>query len=85
MCENQQALENLLTRATTLASMTFHTLMAITVKFDLKTVQMNAVNIFMNCMLDEVVYMKQSFRFEKGNTVLHLQKTLYRLKQSLLL
>ena len=64
MCENQQACEELSTHATTLASMAFHILIAVTAKFDLKTVQMDAVNIFVNCKLDEIVYMKQPPGFE---------------------
>jgi hypothetical protein len=49
--------ENLPARATTLASMAFRTLMAVTAKFDLETTQMDAVNAFVHCDLDEVVYM----------------------------
>ena len=64
MCENQQIQKDLLTCVTTLASMAFQTLMTITAKFDLKTIQMNAVNAFVNCKLDEVVYMKQLPEFE---------------------
>ena len=64
VCGNQQARRALPTCATTLASMAFRALMAITAKFDLETVQMDAVNAFMNCKLDEVVYMKQSSEFE---------------------
>jgi hypothetical protein len=37
VCGNQQAAGDLLTRATTLASTTFRTLIAITARFDLKT------------------------------------------------
>src|SRR5947208_2638795 len=58
--------------------------MTITAKFDLKTIQMNAVNAFMNCKLDEVVYMKQPPGFETEK-MLQLQKTLYELRQSSLL
>ena len=70
VCGNQQAIGDLPTRATTLASMTFRALMAITAKFDLETVQMDVVNMFVNSKLDEVVYMRQPSGFEKGNTVL---------------
>ncbi len=80
VCENQQTCEDLLTRATTLASMTFHVLMALTAKFNLEIVQMNAVNAFVNCRLNEVVYMRQSSDFKKENTDLRLKKTLYELK-----
>ena len=73
ICENQQAPEDLPTRATILASMTFHALMAITAKFNLETIQLNAVNTFVNCELNEMVYMKQPPGFEiDQNTVLQL-------------
>ena len=85
VCENQQTIENLPTRATTLTSMMFRALMTITAKFDLKTVQMNVVNVFVNSKLDEVVYMRQPSGFEKGNTVLQLDKALYDLRRSPLL
>ena len=70
VCGNQQALGDLPTRATTLASMMFRALMAITAKFDLETVQMDMVNAFINSKLNEVMYMRQPPGFEKGNTVL---------------
>ena len=85
VCENQQTLSDLSTRATMLASMTFRALMTITVKFDLKTVQMNVINTFINSQLNEMIYMRQSSEFEKDNTVLCLRKTLYELRRSLLL
>ena len=69
-----------------LASMAFKALMTITAKFDLKTVQMNVINIFINSHLDKVVYMRQSPSFEKDKgTVLQLRKALYGLKRSSLL
>jgi hypothetical protein len=37
MCENQQTTEDLLTKAITLASITFYTLITITAHFDLET------------------------------------------------
>jgi hypothetical protein len=55
---NHQAKNGLPTRATTLASTTFRTLMAITAKFDLETQQMDAINVFAHCDLDETVFMK---------------------------
>ena len=69
VCGNQQAHGDLPTRATTLASMTFRALIAITAKFDLETIQMDAVNAFVNCKLDEVVYMKQPPGFETGKVL----------------
>jgi transposase InsO family protein len=82
---NHQAQNALPTRATTLASTTFRTLMAITAKFDLETQQMDAVNAFVNCPLDETVFMKFPPGFEKPNKVLRLQKALYGLRRSPLL
>ena len=67
--------------------MAFRALMTITAKFDLETVQMDVVNTFINSHLDEVIYMKQppGFKKDKGNTVLHLRKTLYELRKSFFL
>ena len=59
--------------------------MGITAKFDLETIQMDAVNAFVNCTLDEVVYMRQPPGFETGNRVLRLRKALYGLRRSPLL
>jgi len=53
--------------------------MAITAKFDLETTQINAVNAFVYCDFDEVVYIKLLPGFNKGkeNKVLCLRKALY--------
>jgi transposase InsO family protein len=87
VCGNQQAPGDLPTRATTLASMAFRALMAITAKFDLETIQMDAVNAFVHCDLDEVVYMKMPPGFNQGkrDKVLRLRKALYGLRRSPLL
>jgi hypothetical protein len=82
VCRNQQEKGNLPTRATTLASMAFWTLIGITVKFDLETVQIDTVNAFVHCNLDEVVYMRMPPGFTKPGKVLRLQKTLYGLQWS---
>jgi hypothetical protein len=57
-------------RATTPASTAFRTLMGITAKFDLETVQIDAVNAFVHCDLDEVVYMRMPPGFIKPGKVL---------------
>lgn len=85
VCGNQQARGDLPTRATTLASTAFRTLMAITAKFDLETIQMDAVNAFVHCDLDEVVYMKMPPGFAQKGKVLRLRKALYGLRRSPLL
>ena len=53
--------------------------MAITVKFDLETIQIDTVNTFIYCDLDKVVYIKLPLGFSKGKTdkVLRLRKALY--------
>jgi len=55
--------------------------MAITTKFDLEITQIDAVNTFVYCNLNEVVYIKllPGFNKEKTDKVLHLRKALYKL------
>jgi hypothetical protein len=68
-------------RATILASTTFQTLIAITIKFDLKTTQIDAVNVFIYYDLNKVIYIKLPLGFNIGkiDKVLRLRKALYRL------
>ena len=55
--------------------------MAITIKFNLEMTQIDAVNIFVHCDLNKVVYIKLPLGFNNGkkDKVLHLRKALYRL------
>ena len=55
--------------------------MAITAKFDLETTQIDTVNAFVHCDLDEVIYIKlpPGFNNRKKDKVLRLRKALYRL------
>ena len=78
---NQQAPGDLPIKITILTNTTFWTLMAITAKFDLEMTQIDAVNVFVYCNLDKVVYMKLPPGFNKGkeDKVLCLKKALYRL------
>ena len=46
VCGNQQQQHDLLTRATTLAATFLRVLLALTAKFDLETLQLDAVNAF---------------------------------------
>src|SRR6266568_5668404 len=79
VCGNQQAPGDLPTRTTTLASITFQTLIIITTKFDLKTTQINTVNAFVHCDLNKVIYIKLPPGFNKGkiDKILCLRKALY--------
>ena len=49
--------------------MAFRALMAITTKFDLEIIQMDAINTFVNYKLDKVVYIKQLIGFETGKVL----------------
>ena len=61
--------------------------MAITIKFDLKTIQINTINVFIHYNFNEVIYIKLPPGFNKGkiDKVLRLRKALYKLQQLLLL
>ena len=56
--------------------------MAIVAKFDLETVQMDAVNVFVYYYINEVVYIKPPPGFEPPRKVLRLKKALYELRRS---
>ena len=86
VCGNQQERGDLPTRATTLAGMSFRALMAIAAEFDLELDQMDAVNAFVNCPLEEeVVFMRMPPGFSKPGRILLLRKALYGLRRSPLL
>ena len=53
--------------------------MVIIAKFNLKTTQVDAINIFIHCDLNEVIYMKLPLEFNKRkkDKVLRLRKALY--------
>ncbi|EXU94703.1 reverse transcriptase domain protein [Metarhizium robertsii] len=65
--------------------MSFRALVAIAAEHDLELEQMDAVNAFVNCELDEVVYMRMPPGYEKYGRVLRLKKALYGLRRSPLL
>ncbi|KAM4061869.1 reverse transcriptase (RNA-dependent DNA polymerase) [Hirsutella rhossiliensis] len=87
VCGNQQEKGDLPTRATTLAGMSFRTLMAIAAEHDLELEQMDAVNAFVHAPLDdeEVIFMRMPPGFQKRGKVLRLRKALYGLRRSPLL
>jgi reverse transcriptase-like protein len=69
-------------RATTLAAKTFRTMMAIAAAFDLETMQFDAVNAFLNCRLDETVYVECPPGFRQQGKVWILNRALYGLRRS---
>lgn len=85
VCGNQQRKCDLPTRATTLASTSLRVLLAIVAKFDLETIQMDAVNAFVHAELDELVYMRLPPGFGQPNKIARLNKALYGLRRSPLL
>jgi len=73
------------TYAVTLAAKLFRALIAIIAIFDLNCWQGDAVNIFANSEINEVVYIKYLNRFLIKGKCLLLQRALYGLRQSPLL
>jgi hypothetical protein len=59
--------------------------MAIVAKFDLKPIQLGAVNASVNANLDELVYMRALPGFPVKNHVLRLNRAFYGLRRSPLL
>jgi hypothetical protein len=82
---NQQHECDLPTRATTLAMTSLRVLLAMVAKFDLETLQLDAVNAFVHADLDELVYMTMPPGFAIPSRVLRLNKALYGLRRSPLL
>ena len=86
VCGNQQRQHDLPTRATTLAATSLRVLLALTAKFDLETLQLDAVNAFVHAkLLDETVFMRMPPGYAEQGKVLKLNKALYRLRRSPLL
>lgn len=82
VCGNQQARCDLPTRATTLAVTSLRVLLAIAAKFDLETLQLDAVNAFVHADLDETVFMRMPPGYTEPGKVLRLNKALYGLRGS---
>lgn len=79
------------TFAATLAGKSFRSLMAITAAFDLETLQLNAVNAFINSPIDEEIFCQipdgynlpeAQFPGPKSQYVIRLLRALYGLRQS---
>ena len=82
VCGNQQRECDLPTRATTLATTSFRVLLATVAKFDLETLQLDALNAFVHAEIDETVYMRMPPGAGKPNKVVRLNKALYGLRRS---
>ena len=82
VCENQQKHLDIPIRAITLAITFLRMLLALTAKFDLETMQLDAVNAFVHADLDKTVFMHMSPGYGKNGKVLRLNKALHDLQQS---
>lgn len=60
-------------------------LLAITVKFDLETLQLDTVNAFVHTDLDETIFIRMPPGYAKQGKLLRLNKALYGLRRSSLL
>ena len=76
VCGNQQKHHGLPTRATTLAITSLRLLLAPTAKFDLETIQLDAVNAFVHADSDETVFIRMLLGYSKIDKVLRLNKAL---------
>ncbi len=85
VCCNQQKLYDLPTRAKTLAVTSLRVLLAQVAKFDLKTLQLDAVNAFVNVDLDKTVFMRMPPGYSEHGKILKLNRALYGLLRFLLL
>ncbi len=85
VCGNQQKCHDLPTRATTLAITSLRVLLPGVAKFDLETLQLDAVNAFVHADLDETVFMRMPPGYGEQGKVLKLNRALYGLHRSPLL
>ena len=67
---------------TTLATTSLWVLLATVAKFDLETLQLDALNAFVHADIDETVYMRMPPGYGKPNKVVRLNKALYGLRCS---
>ena len=79
--ENQQKHYDIPTRATTLAITFSRMVLALIAKSDLETMQLDAVNAFVQVDLDETVFICIPPRYGKNGKIMHLNKALYGLQQ----
>ena len=85
VCGNQQRECNLPTRVMTLATTSLQVLLAMVAKFDLETLQLDALNTFVHADINETVYIQMPPSYGKLNKVVRLNKALYSLRRSLIL
>ena len=69
----------------TLAGKNFKTLVVIATRFDLKILQYDTINAFINTPLNKTIYIKILMGYKEKGKVLYLYKALYGLRKLLLL
>ena len=65
----------------TLVRRNFKILIAIATRFDLKIFQYNAINAFVNTLLNKTIYIRIPVGYKEKGKVLYLYKALYGLKK----
>ena len=65
----------------TLVGKSFKMLMAIATRFDLKILQYDAINAFINTPLNETIYIRMPMGYKEKGKVLYLHKALYGLRK----
>ena len=68
-----------------MAITSLHVLLALVAKFNLETLQLNAVNAFVHADLEKTVFMRMPPGYGEQGKVLKLNRALYGLRQSPLL
>ncbi len=85
ICGNQQKRHDLPTRATSLAITSLRILLALVVKFDFETLQLDGVNAFVPADLGETVFIRMLPGYCKYGKVLQLNRAINGLHRSFLL
>ena len=80
MYDNQQHWLKLFTQVIILTIIVLWILLTFIIRFNLKILQFDVINIFVYVFLNKVIFMQMFFKYEKQKKILWLNKTLYDLK-----
>ena len=85
ICGNQQHWLKLFIQAITLVIAVLWILLTLFVRFNFETLQLDAINVFVHVFLNEIVFMRMFFEYEKQKKILWLNKTFYDFRWSFFL
>ena len=85
VCDNQQHWPELFIWVITLVIAVLQILLTLFARFNLEILQLDVINVFIHVFLNEIVFMRMFFEYEKQKKILQLNKTFYDFKQSPLL